>query len=277
MRLVLLTLDHPWQRALAGRLARSHDLALVVVEEQSGPVSRTARLTQLLKNPQRVWWKLREVLAGSPRKRQATSFARHFETIGAPPLGESARNIMRVRNINSAEVAQAIEAANPDAIIVSGGRILRDPVLRCASRYGMINMHPGLSPYYRGIACTFWSLYNEEPEYAGVTIHYLTAGIDSGDIILSGRPPLEESDTAASLECKVVELGHRLVLQALELLAQGRAPRVPQWEQGRLFQFRELTPRVQLELEHRLQRGLMARCLRRLRERPAAVRIVEAP
>ena len=41
----------------------------------------------------------------------------------------------------------------------------------------------GVSPYYRGTDCNFWALHDKKPQYVGATIHYLTAGLDSGPII----------------------------------------------------------------------------------------------
>ncbi|MCU1282698.1 MAG: methionyl-tRNA formyltransferase, partial [bacterium] len=124
--------------------------------------------------------------------------------------------------------------------------------------------------------CTFWTLFNEEPEYAGVTIHHLSAGIDSGDIILSGRPQLAADDGVAALDAKVIDVGHGLMLRALELLAAGRAPRVPQWDKGKLFLSKQLTVEARLDLELRLAAGLMSRCLRRLSVAAPAVRVVDA-
>ena len=40
----------------------------------------------------------------------------------------------------------------------------------------------GISPYYRGTDCNFWALYDGNPHLVGATIHYLSEGLDSGDI-----------------------------------------------------------------------------------------------
>jgi methionyl-tRNA formyltransferase len=208
--------------------------------------------------------------------RDGCIYRAYFERVGAPPFDCSAKKVHHAPAINSVEVARQIDQARPEAIVISGTRLIRPPVIHCASRFGMVNMHTGLSPYYRGGPCTFWSLYNEEPEYAGATIHYLTEGIDSGDMILSARPDLEASDGVAALDCKVIDLGQQLMLQTLRLLEEGRAPRVPQWEKGRLFLYRQFTVPVRQELERKLQNGLMERCLRRLQERSPRLRIVSA-
>lgn len=277
MRLALLTCEQPWQRTLAARLSAHAELALVAVDQHLSASGRVSRIARLLGDPVAFASKLSEKLAVRGFEgRDQRHYAEAFERIGAPPFERSAGQTLFARDINSMEVARQIEALKPDLIVVSGTRLIRRPVLGCASRFGMINLHTGLSPYYRGGPCTFWALYNEEPEYAGATVHILTAGIDSGDIILSGRPQLETTDGLASLDVKVIDLGHRLLLRSLNLIENGRAPQVPNWEKGRLFLQRDFTARVRMGLEAKLRDGLMERCLRRLAAHPPSVRTVDA-
>jgi len=272
----MLTCNQTWQRAFARRLAERHELALVVVDEHFSPASRAGRVLRKLRNPLAFARKAFDKLAvATIEARDRALYHAHFERLGAPRFESSARNVLFASQINSAEVARAIDSAGPDAILVSGTRLIRAPVIDCQARLGMINLHTGLSPYYRGGPCTFWTLHNEEPEYAGATVHYITAGIDSGDIILSGRPDLSMEDGVASLDSKVIDLGHRLMLRALELLEKGHAPRVPQWEKGKLFLYKQFTAGVRRDLERKLAGGLMERALRRVREHHQHLRTIE--
>ena len=59
-----------------------------------------------------------------------------------------------------------------------------------------INLHLGLSPYYRGSSCNFWALYDQNPAYVGATIHLLSKGLDSGDMLFHCLPRLAKGDTA---------------------------------------------------------------------------------
>tara|TARA_B100000029_G_scaffold514061_1_gene615502 strand:- start:1735 stop:2529 length:795 start_codon:yes stop_codon:yes gene_type:complete len=56
-----------------------------------------------------------------------------------------------------------------------------------------INIHMGVSPYYRGTACNFWALYDKNPQYVGSTIHRLSKGLDSGSILYHAIPILTEN------------------------------------------------------------------------------------
>jgi methionyl-tRNA formyltransferase len=277
VKVALLTCDQPWQRTLASRLAGDHELVLVVTDEHFTQKARVARALGMLRRPGELLRKIRyRAAVKSIESRDNRIYRDFFESRGALPFDASALDVLRSADISSGAVAERVARAGPDVIVVSGTRLIRPPVLELRTPIGMVNVHTGLSPYYRGGPCTFWSLYNEEPEYAGVTVHHLSPGIDSGDIILTARPELDVADGAASLDCKVVDLGHRLVLRALSLLAAGRAPRVPQWEKGRVFLHKQFTAGVRLGLEEKLASGLMARCLRRIREHPPILRTVDA-
>lgn len=278
MRIALLTCDQPWQRTLAARLALRHQLALIVIDQHLALSSRVRSfLAGAGRNPTALLRKLRDkARVRSIERRDVEIYDSFFDRCGAPPFEVSGCGVIEARDINSDGIAQAIRTAAPDAVVVSGTRLLRSPVVDLEPPLGLINLHTGLSPYYRGGPCTFWTLYNEEPEYAGATVHHLSKGIDSGDILLSAQAELEDGDGVASLDCKVVDMGHGLVLRALELLEQGRAPRVGQWEKGRLFLYKHFTAEARLNLERRLHGGLVRRCLDRLKREPPVVRTVSA-
>jgi methionyl-tRNA formyltransferase len=63
----------------------------------------------------------------------------------------------------------------PDVIAVFGTSLIRGPLLS-KGRLGIFNLHGGLSPQYRGADCTFWALYNGEPDRLACTLHRSTRG-----------------------------------------------------------------------------------------------------
>ena len=108
-----------------------------------------------------------------------------------------------------------LEKFNPDIIAVHGVGLIRDKIInRFSGR--VINLHAGLSPYYRGSATNVFPFYNDELEYVGMTVHFIDPGIDSGDIILQGRPDFEDDDNTHTVGCKNVILGTDLILKALK-------------------------------------------------------------
>jgi methionyl-tRNA formyltransferase len=80
----------------------------------------------------------------------------------------------------------------------------------------MLNIHSGLSPYYRGTWSYGWPIVNREPEYIGVTVHHVSAGIDAGDIIYQTKPLLEKDDDLNAIFLKVIAEGIELMVKAIE-------------------------------------------------------------
>jgi methionyl-tRNA formyltransferase len=86
-------------------------------------------------------------------------------------------------NINSAEGLLILRKMQPDLILsVRYGVILKNEAIRTA-RLGVLNLHSGLLPNYRGVMTTFWAMLNGETTI-GTTLHYINdANIDAGDIV----------------------------------------------------------------------------------------------
>ena len=94
---------------------------------------------------------------------------------------------------------------------------------------GAMNLHGSLLPLYRGRAPVNWVLVNGETE-TGVTLHYMTSRADAGDIIAQQKLPIENEDTALTLNKKLTELAASLLDKTLEDIKAGRAARTPQQE-----------------------------------------------
>lgn len=84
--------------------------------------------------------------------------------------------------INDPEITEKIISLNPDILICYGSSLIKTELLeRFSGRF--INVHLGLSPYYRGSGTNVWPLINNEPNMVGATFMYIDAGIDTGRII----------------------------------------------------------------------------------------------
>ncbi len=117
--------------------------------------------------------------------------------------------------INNEDVVEMIKNLNPNLIAVHGSSIIKEPLINAFLKR-VINLHAGLSPYYRGSGTNIYPFYDKKLEYVGMTVHYLDAGIDSGDIILQGRPVFEANDNVHTIGCKNVILGSKLMIDVLE-------------------------------------------------------------
>jgi len=135
----------------------------------------------------------------------------------------------RVNDLADTEVIKQIEELNPDLIFVCTlSQILKNPLLNIP-KYGCVNIHTGLLPKYRGPASNFWVLHNEEAK-TGITFHYLTEGVDSGDIIRQEELKIYPEDTEESLDVRLSELGAGLITGVIKDIEQGTVKRGKQDE-----------------------------------------------
>jgi len=119
--------------------------------------------------------------------------------------------------------AQALEA---DVVVsVLFDYLFRAPFLASFPR-GVVNLHPSLLPYNRGQYPNVWSILEGTP--AGVTFHYIDAGVDTGDIIAQRQVDVAPTDTGETLYRKLERAGLELFREAWPAFREGRAPRQPQ-------------------------------------------------
>src|SRR5437016_1770015 len=138
--------------------------------------------------------------------------------------------VHQFRSLKVPEARRAFEEAAADlAVLAYVTQIVPEPLL-AIPRLTSICFHPSLLPRYRGGSAIAWQLIRGETE-SGVTVFWPDAGIDTGPIVLQRPVPVGPDDTAGSLYYKALfPLGVRAVLDAVALIREGRAPRVPQDE-----------------------------------------------
>lgn len=85
-------------------------------------------------------------------------------------------------SINSQHIISMINKIMPDVIVCFGSSLIRGDLIDLY-RGKFLNVHLGLSPYYRGSGTNIWPYINAEPEYVGLTFMQLDEGIDTGAII----------------------------------------------------------------------------------------------
>lgn len=119
------------------------------------------------------------------------------------------------------ELSQCIEKYQPQLIVLAGFmRILSDDFVN--HFYGkMINIHPSLLPKYRGIH-THQRALEAGDEIHGLSIHYVTAELDGGPIILQKTVPVLEGDNKETLAMRVLEQEHIAYPQVIQWIAEGR-------------------------------------------------------
>ena len=86
-------------------------------------------------------------------------------------------------DINKCSLSMLSDFLKSDLYIVFGGSFIKGPLADFLVKNKAINIHMGISPYYRGTDCNFWALYDNNPHLVGATIHILSKGIDNGPIL----------------------------------------------------------------------------------------------
>jgi methionyl-tRNA formyltransferase len=111
------------------------------------------------------------------------------------------------------------------AVSVLFRNILRKPFLDLFPK-GCINLHPAYLPYNRGNYPNVWSIVEKTP--AGVTLHYIDEGLDTGDIIAQEKVAVEMTDTGGTLYRKLELAALELFQRAWPGIESGNPPRRPQ-------------------------------------------------
>lgn len=214
MKIVCLIRPDPPLLYFANRINSDHQVALVVLEKPK--VTPSNLLTKVKKHgigqsvsiiKNRVFNKSRRIANYN------TFFNTAWQTLDKdiPHL--------YVDSINSKVVHDRLKEIEPDLIVDHGTSLVKDHILETSKL--ALNLHWGLSPYYRGTHCTEWALINWDPRNIGVTIHKLTKDIDGGSILAQKRAVIKPDDTLHSINMQLTYLGTELITEAIGRLKNG--------------------------------------------------------
>ncbi len=109
-------------------------------------------------------------------------------------------------NLNTIQIAREVESFDADFAFIFGVNLILDPVIDKLPE-DKINLHLGLSPWYKGGATLYYPFYHLRPQYCGCTFHKITKEADAGEIIHQCVPKLEFGD-------KIHDVGAKCVLKA---------------------------------------------------------------
>jgi methionyl-tRNA formyltransferase len=153
--------------------------------------------------------------------------------LAAPPVKVAALKlglpVLQPPKVREMDAVCAIRDFRPDLIVVVAyGQILPRHVLEIP-RLGCLNVHTSLLPRWRGAAPIQYAILAGDRE-TGVTTMYMNEKMDEGDIILQRSVTIGDGDTAATLHDRLALVGADLAVETVQLLADGRAPRIRQDE-----------------------------------------------
>ncbi|MDT8310811.1 MAG: phosphoribosylglycinamide formyltransferase [Methylophaga sp.] len=117
------------------------------------------------------------------------------------------------------ELAQAIVRYQPDFVILAGFMRILTPEFVRHFAGKLINIHPSLLPKFKGLHTHQRAIEAGEKEH-GASVHFVTAELDDGPVILQAKVPVLADDTAESLAARVLVEEHKLYPDAIKLLIQ---------------------------------------------------------
>jgi len=159
--------------------------------------------------------------------------------------------ILDVENINAEEAFNFSQDLEPDLILVSGTRLIKDKMLSVNPNIGILNLHTGLSPYIKGGPnCTNWCIATNQFHLIGNTIMWIDAGIDTGNLLATAFTDVNGNETFSELHLKVMEHAHSLYLNSVQFLSDGFKHSIPQNEisKGKTYYTKEWTLKQKINL-----------------------------
>lgn len=189
MKALVLTSTSLRHRFFVQQVARYFDVAAVVCEEKRNYYVR--------------------------QREESEAVRAHFEKNAAAERvcfhdlpSEGSADVVTVVDINAPEVMQWASTLEVDVVCLFGTSILRAPWLS-GFPGRIVNLHLGLSPWYRGSATLFWPFADSAVEFLGTTIHLAVEKVDAGAILHRIRPNLRPGEN-------YYQITHQLIRQSIE-------------------------------------------------------------
>jgi phosphoribosylglycinamide formyltransferase-1 len=126
------------------------------------------------------------------------------------------------REAHESAVADALRAAEVDLVVLAGyDRVVAGALLeRYAGR--IVNVHPALLPAFGNTLHAQEQAFEYGVKVSGCTVHFVTAEVDAGPIIVQRVVPVLEDDTVETLRARILAEEHKALPEAIGLLAAGR-------------------------------------------------------
>ncbi len=156
--------------------------------------------------------------SGRGKKLRPTHVKRRAEEFSIP--------ILTPEKFSDEHFIAELKKFSADFFVVVAFRILPKSVFSIP-RYGTINLHASLLPKYRGAAPINWVIINGEKE-SGVTTFFIEEKVDTGEWILQKKVNISEKETAGELHDKLSIIGADVLIETIDSIEQGNAPRIKQ-------------------------------------------------
>lgn len=229
MKIVLIIGDHLRHKKFLEILSNKFKISYVIMEKRENTIPDAS----FIKN-----------------KRDKENFIKHFKNREISEkkyfkLNKDKINteIISIKNIseNHNKCKKILKSINPDVVFTFGVSLIPSKLLKIMPKHS-INLHSGLAPYYKGAACNFWPFYFLEPNWVGMTFHFLSKKLDSGNIIHHTIPSLGIKDNIHDLSCKAQLKSFKECLNIIKMIKKKKLKEHKLNSNGKLFLKKDFRP-----------------------------------
>lgn len=135
--------------------------------------------------------------------------------------------VISCTTLNDAGVVARLKEIQPDLVVFTGGGLIRREVLENAGA-GVLNCHSGILPLYRGMDVVEWPILDGRLDQIGMTVHFMDAGVDTGDILRVRKVKIKKEETIRQIREKIEGLMCREMTQTCLDYLRGKVKRVSQ-------------------------------------------------
>ncbi len=196
------------------------DIAAVLVVEQ--PFTYYWKLFQSVRKRigllDAIYFSIARTLFFNIRKRplqKRGDFIERYEKMGIP--------VIYTKGTNSKGTLRCLKNLSPDLLVLGQTGIVGREILEIPIQ-GTLNAHPGILPYYRGIDCAKWAIFNQEFDKVGATVHWVDSGVDTGNILLREYYTFSGDDIIDSLSENLYDLCITALVKVVLLMGKGEIP-----------------------------------------------------
>lgn len=130
--------------------------------------------------------------------------------------------VFQTRDINAVSTVDFVRQCHPDLLVSAYfSQMLKTEVIQIPTR-GVLNIHPGWLPTYRGAMAYFWVLHNNS-DRGGVTVHWIDEGIDTGEILERRSFPIPVRATQETVLTMTAIIGTRLLRRVIRRLQNNQS------------------------------------------------------
>lgn len=185
-------------------------------------------------------------------------------------FGKITKNLKEVKNLKLIEkeefnlnkkLFKLLKSKKVDYIFCFGCSIIREPLLSYFKKK-FINLHLGLSPYYRGSGTNYWPGVNNEPQFFGATFMKLDKGIDTGQIIHQFRPTLSEKDNIHDVGNKIIYESALVLPKLLNNYSLIKTKKIIKYKKEKIYKKKDFDLESLKQLNINLKKGMIKKYLK---------------